>query len=43
MALLAAVARLSPYHCARQFIVATELPPRENVIARPIERAKQLL
>jgi AraC family transcriptional regulator len=40
---LAAVARLSPYHFARQFKTATGLPPHEYVIARRVERAKQFL
>jgi AraC family transcriptional regulator len=40
---MAAVARLSPYHFARQFKAATGLPPRQYVIARRVERAKQLL
>ncbi|MFL5335822.1 MAG: helix-turn-helix domain-containing protein [Geminicoccaceae bacterium] len=40
---MAAVARLSPYHFARQFKTATGLPPHEYVIARRVERAKQLL
>jgi AraC family transcriptional regulator len=40
---LAAVARLSPYHFARQFRAATGLPPHQFVIARRVERAKQLL
>jgi AraC family transcriptional regulator len=40
---LAAVARLSPYHFARQFKAATGLPPRRFVILRRVERAKQLL
>jgi AraC family transcriptional regulator len=40
---LAAVAHLSPYHFARQFRAATGLPPRQFVIARRVERAKQLL
>jgi AraC family transcriptional regulator len=40
---LAAVARLSPYHFARQFKGATGLPPHQFVIARRVERAKQLL
>src|SRR5271157_1157683 len=40
---LAAVARLSPYHFARQFKTATGLPPHQYVIARRVERAKQLL
>src|SRR5262249_7491931 len=40
---LATVARLSPYHFARQFRAATGLPPHQYVIARRVERAKQLL
>jgi AraC family transcriptional regulator len=40
---LAAVARLSPYYLARQFKRATGLPPHQYVIARRVERAKQLL
>jgi AraC family transcriptional regulator len=40
---MAAVARLSPYHFARQFKAATGLPPYRYVIARRVERAKQLL
>jgi AraC family transcriptional regulator len=40
---LAAVARLSVYHFARQFKAATGLPPHEYVIARRVERAKQFL
>jgi AraC family transcriptional regulator len=40
---LAAVARLSPYHFARQFKAATGLPPHQYVIARRVERARQLL
>jgi AraC family transcriptional regulator len=40
---MAAVARLSPYHFARQFKRATGLPPYQYVIARRVERAKQLL
>jgi AraC family transcriptional regulator len=40
---LAAVARLSPYHFARQFKAATGLPPHQYVILRRVERAKELL
>ena len=40
---MAAVAHLSPYHFARQFKAATGLPPHQYVIARRVERAKQLL
>jgi AraC family transcriptional regulator len=40
---LAAAARLSPYHFARQFKVATGLPPHQYVIVRRVERAKQIL
>jgi AraC family transcriptional regulator len=40
---LAAVARLSPYHFARQFKAATGLPPHQYVIQRRVERARQLL
>jgi AraC family transcriptional regulator len=40
---MAAVAHLSPYHFARQFKAATGLPPHRYVIARRVERAKQLL
>jgi AraC family transcriptional regulator len=40
---MAAVARLSPYHFARQFKTATGLPPHQFVIARRVERAKQIL
>jgi AraC family transcriptional regulator len=40
---MAAVARLSPYHFARQFKKATGLPPYQYVILRRVERAKQLL
>jgi AraC family transcriptional regulator len=40
---MAAVVHLSPYHFAKQFKVATGLPPHQYVIARRVERAKQLL
>jgi AraC family transcriptional regulator len=40
---MAAVARLSPYHFARQFKTSTGLPPHQYVIARRVERAKQFL
>ncbi|HEX4591763.1 MAG TPA: AraC family transcriptional regulator [Gemmataceae bacterium] len=40
---LAAVAGLSQYHFARQFRAATGLPPHQYVIARRVERAKQLM
>jgi AraC family transcriptional regulator len=40
---IAAVARLSAYHFARQFKAATGLPPHQFVIARRVERARQLL
>jgi AraC family transcriptional regulator len=40
---MAAVARLSPYHFARQFKAATGLPPHQYVIARRVERAMHLL
>jgi AraC family transcriptional regulator len=40
---LAAVARLSPYHFARQFKAATGLPPHQYVIARRVDRARDLL
>ena len=40
---LAAAAHLSVYHFARQFRAATGLPPHQYVIARRVERAKQLL
>ncbi|MBN9522906.1 helix-turn-helix transcriptional regulator [bacterium] len=43
LAEMAAVARLSPFHFARQFKTATGLPPHQYVIARRVERAKQLL
>jgi AraC family transcriptional regulator len=40
---IAAVARLSPYHFARQFKAAVGLPPHQYVILRRVERAKRLL
>ena len=40
---MAAVARLSPYHFARQFKAATGLPPHQYVIARRVERVRELL
>jgi AraC family transcriptional regulator len=40
---MGAVARLSPYHFARQFKQATGLPPYQYVIMRRVDRAKQLL
>src|SRR5262249_32796331 len=40
---MAAIARLSPYYFVRQFKRATGLPPHQYVLARRVERAKQLL
>jgi AraC family transcriptional regulator len=40
---LARVAHLSPYHFARRFKKSTGLPPHQYVIARRVERAKELL
>jgi AraC family transcriptional regulator len=40
---MAAIARLSHYHFARQFKAATGLSPHQYVIARRVERAKQFL
>jgi AraC family transcriptional regulator len=40
---MATIARLSPYHFARQFKRATGLPPHQYVIMRRVERAQQLL
>src|SRR5262249_30742825 len=40
---MAAIARLSVYHFARQFKAATGLPPHQYVILRRVDRAKQLL
>jgi transcriptional regulator GlxA family with amidase domain len=39
----AIVAGLSPYHFAWQFKMATGLPPHWYIIARRVERAKELL
>ncbi len=43
VAQVAAIARLSPYHFARQFKAATGLPPHQYMISRRVERAKHLL
>jgi AraC family transcriptional regulator len=40
---MASVVHLSAFHFARQFKVATGLPPHQYVIARRVERAQQLL
>jgi AraC family transcriptional regulator len=40
---LAATARRSAYHFARQFTAATGLPPHQYVIARRVARAQELL
>jgi AraC family transcriptional regulator len=40
---MAAVARLSPSHFARQFKATTGLAPHQYVIARRLERAQHLL
>jgi AraC family transcriptional regulator len=40
---MAALVRLSTYYFARQFRRATGLPPHQYVVARRVERAKQLL
>jgi AraC family transcriptional regulator len=40
---LAAVTHLSPYHFARLFKNSTGLPPHQYVVARRVERAKELL
>jgi AraC family transcriptional regulator len=40
---MAAASHLSVYHFARQFKVATGLPPHRYVIMRRVERAKRLL
>jgi len=43
LAQMAAAAHLSAYHFARQFKAATGLPPHRYVIARRVERARELL
>jgi AraC family transcriptional regulator len=43
LAEMAAVARVSAYHFARQFRAATGLPPHQYVIARRVERAREVL
>jgi AraC family transcriptional regulator len=43
LAQLAAAARLSPYHFARQFKATTGLPPHQYVIFRRVQRAQELL
>ena len=43
LAQMAAAVGLNPYHFARQFKAATGLPPHQYVIARRVERAKELL
>jgi AraC family transcriptional regulator len=40
---MAAVTYLSPYHFARQFKMATGMPPHHYVIARRVERAQEIL
>jgi AraC family transcriptional regulator len=40
---LAALAHMSPYHFARLFKNSTGMPPHQYVIARRVERAKELL
>jgi AraC family transcriptional regulator len=40
---MAALARVSPYHFARQFKAATGLPPHQYVIMRRVELARNLL
>ena len=39
----AAAAHVNPYHFARLFKAGTRLPPHQYVIARRVERAKELL
>jgi AraC family transcriptional regulator len=41
--LMAAAAHLSPYHFARQFKAVAGVPPHQYVLARRVERARQLL
>jgi AraC family transcriptional regulator len=43
LAQMAAAVGLNPYHFARQFKAATGLPPHQYVIARRVERARELL
>jgi AraC family transcriptional regulator len=43
LARMAAAAGLSPHHFARQFRAATGQPPHQYVIARRVERARQIL
>jgi AraC family transcriptional regulator len=43
LAQIAAVVRLTPYHFGRQFKAATGLPPHQYLLARRVERAKELL
>ena len=43
LAQMAAAVGLNPYHFARQFKAATGLPPHQYVLARRVERAKELL
>jgi AraC family transcriptional regulator len=40
---MAEVVGLNSYHFARQFKAATGLPPHQFVIARRVERARELL
>jgi AraC family transcriptional regulator len=40
---MAAIVHLSPYHFARQFKAATGVAPHQYVIARRVERARDLL
>jgi AraC family transcriptional regulator len=43
LAQMATAVGLNPYHFARQFKAASGLPPHQYVIARRVERAKELL